>query len=213
MVKNESQGFPWISHFTGNKAGIINAMEHSAAFANPRRNVAALGIEHGMRVADFGAGSGAYTLAIATHLSGSGHVIAVDVQRDLLRRIKNEATRRGYKNIDIVWGDLEVPGSSKIADRHLDFVLISNLLFQVEEKIRVLEEARRVLKPSGRLAIIDWADSTLPTKGPNRGRVGPHRREVVSQTALSEMADRVGFIFDREFKAGSHHYGLLFRVK
>ena len=177
----------------------------TSSFAHPARNVAAFQIGHGSRVADFGAGSGAYTFAIAEHLSGSGHVIAVDIQRDLLRRIKNEATRRGYKNVDIVWGDLEVLGSSKIADRHLDFVLISNLLFQVQEKVRVLYEARRVLKPQGRLAIIDWAESF---KG-----MGPQKREVVSKEAGRELAEGVGFVLEREFSAGAHHYGLLFRVK
>ena len=193
--------------------GIMNVMQNTTydtrskkvSFAHPVRNVVAFGIEHGSRVADFGAGSGAYTLALAEYLSGSGHVIAVDIQRDLLRRIKNEATRRGYKNVDIVWGDLEVPGTSKITDRHLDFVLISNLLFQVEEKSRVLEEARRALKPRGRLAVIDWSESF---KG-----MGPQKREVVPKDAARELAERAGFVFEREFSAGAHHYGLLFRVQ
>ena len=184
--------------------------EHSASFStnhfvHPERSVVAFGIEHGMRVADFGSGSGAYVLAIAQHLSHSGHVVAVDIQRDLLQRTKNEAARHGYKNVDIVWGDLEVPGSSKIADTNFDRVLISNLLFQVEEKSRVLEEARRVLKKNGRLIIMDWTESF--------GGMGPHKRSVLVKSAARELAEKAGFVFEREFSPGAHHYGLIFTVQ
>src|SRR6266704_2203579 len=88
---------------------------NTAGFAHPHTNVAAFGLEHGMHVADFGSGSGHYVLAMAEALAGTGHVYAIDVQRDLLKRTQNEATKRGIKNISIVWGDLEASRSSKIA--------------------------------------------------------------------------------------------------
>lgn len=176
----------------------------TAGFAHPPRNVAALGIAPGMRIADFGAGSGHYIHEIAERLSNSGHVYAIDIQQDLLRRIKNDAHKRGYKNVEIIWADLEKPGGSKIADRHLDIVLVSNLLFQVAEKSAVLEEARRILKPSGRLIVIDWSESF--------GGLGPHKKEVVKKGQARELAERAGFIFEKEFEAGAHHYGLVFTV-
>ena len=63
-------------------------------FAHPGRTVSLFSIESGMTVADFGAGSGAYIFAIAEALQGSGTVYAIDVQRDLLKRIHSEATDR-----------------------------------------------------------------------------------------------------------------------
>ncbi|MEK7156799.1 MAG: methyltransferase domain-containing protein [Patescibacteria group bacterium] len=173
-------------------------------FAHPKRNVAALGIEPGMSVADFGSGSGIYVLHIAEALENSGRVYAIDVQRDLLRRVKNEANRRGFKNVDIIWTDLEHPGSSKLADKTLDLVLISNLLFQIENKAAVLTEAGRVLKPAGRLAIIDWAESF--------GGLGPLKNDVVPEEKARELAKQSGFELQREFPAGAHHYGLIFRL-
>lgn len=186
-----------------------HASQHSGVhlntegFAHPHRNVSALGIQEGMQVADFGSGSGAYVLAMAEALRNTGHIYAVDVQRDLLKRIHNEALRRKYKNVSVIWGDLEVPGSSKIADRHLDLVLISNLLFQVEDKEFVLAEAARVLKAQGRLAMIDWSDSY--------GGMGPRKEDVVTQDEAFEMAKRAGFILVREFPAGAHHWGLIMK--
>lgn len=175
----------------------------TAGFAHPTRNVAALGIEPGMAVADFGSGSGAYVLAIAEQLQNQGHVYAIDVQQDLLRRIKNDAHKKGYKNVEILWSDLEKPNGSKIASRHLDLVLVSNLLFQLDDKHAPLIEAWRILKPTGTLAVIDWSDSF--------GGLGPIKKHVVKKEAARELAESAGFEFVREFQAGAHHFGLIFR--
>ncbi|MBI4079732.1 class I SAM-dependent methyltransferase [Candidatus Kaiserbacteria bacterium] len=172
-------------------------------FAHPRSNVAALGLQSGMRVVDFGAGSGAYVLSIAERLEGSGVVYAIDVQRELLRRIHNEAQRRGYKNVEVIWADLETPRASKLADSSIDLVLISNLLFQVPDKAPVLREARRIVKPVGRVAVIDWAESF--------GGMGPVEEDVVSKGNAIELAGKSGLDLEREFVAGAHHYGLMFR--
>src|SRR3989344_5972259 len=176
----------------------------TANFAHPKRNVAALGIEPGMSVADFGSGSGIYVLHIAESLENAGRVYAIDVQRDLLRRAKNEAHRRGFKNVDVIWTDLERADSSKLGDKTLDLVLISNLLFQIENKAAVLAEAWRILKPAGRLGIIDWAESF--------GGLGPVKSDVVTKDAATELARDSGFELQREFSAGAHHYGLIFKL-
>jgi ubiquinone/menaquinone biosynthesis C-methylase UbiE len=178
---------------------------HAApAFAHPARNVGALGIEPGMSVADFGSGSGAYVLAIAERLENSGHVYAIDVQRDLLRRVHTEAHKRGFKNVAVIWADLEKPEASKLRERSLDVVLVSNLLFQITDKAAVLEEAWRILRPRGQLAIIDWSDSF--------GGMGPVKQDVVKKEDALALAQRSGFELNREFTAGAHHYGLTFRL-
>jgi ubiquinone/menaquinone biosynthesis C-methylase UbiE len=173
-------------------------------FAHPTRNVGALGIEPGMVVADFGSGSGAYVLAIAEVLAGSGKVYAVDVQKDLLRRTHNEAVKRGFSIVHILWCDLEKPHGSKLADKSCDVVLVSNLLFQVEDKREVMREAKRVLRPRGTLAIIDWQESF--------GGLGPIKEHVFNKSSALSLASATGFVFNREFNAGAHHYGLIFHL-
>jgi ubiquinone/menaquinone biosynthesis C-methylase UbiE len=184
--------------------------EHAAGFehahkqfAHPVRNVAALGVQPGMKVADFGSGSGAYVLAIAKELQGSGHVYAIDIQKDLLRRTKNEAEKLGYKNVEVLWGDLEAENGSKIADDTLDLVLISNLLFQIGDKRQVIAEAKRILRPNGRLAVIEWSESF--------GGLGPHKDDVVTKEQVLTLARAVELSFVKEFPVGAHHYGLIFR--
>lgn len=174
----------------------------TVGFAHPPRNVAALGIEPGMSVADLGSGSGAYVMLIAEALAGSGHVYAVDVQKDLLRRTYNDARKRGLKNVKVLWGDLERPGGSKLADDSQDLVLVSNLLFQVEDKGAVLAEAARIAKKGGRVAVIDWTDSF--------GGMGPTKETVFKKEWAIDAAREAGHALSGEFAAGAHHYGLIF---
>jgi ubiquinone/menaquinone biosynthesis C-methylase UbiE len=174
-----------------------------AGFAHPKTNTDALGVKPGMVVVDFGAGSGAYVWHVAEQLKGSGMVYAVDVQNDLLRRIKNEAERKSIKVVETIWGDIEKREGSKLADACADIVLMSNILFQLDDKRAGLTEARRILKDDGVLAIIDWTSS--------HGGMGPQPRDVVHKDAAIVLAHESGFDLASDFAAGAHHYGLLMK--
>lgn len=181
-------------------------LKNALSFAHPGRNVELLKLNAGMNVADFGSGSGAYVFEMAKAVGPGGHVYAVDIQKDLLRRTKNEAEQRGVHNVEVLWGDVEDPGGSKISDHSLDLVLLSNVLFQVQNKDRVLGEAKRVLKDTGRLAIIDWTD--VPFSG---SRIGPHEGAIVSKKDLLADASRLGFSLECEFDPGAHHFGVMLK--
>src|ERR1700761_7861022 len=128
----------------------------SAHFADPRSNVLQLGLHDGMRIADLGAGSGHYAIAAAHAVGKDGHVYAVDVQEDILAHLRDSAHRAGVRTIDTIWGNLEKAGGTKLRDASVDGVIMSNVLFQLEDPKPAVAEARRIVKAGGKVLVIDW---------------------------------------------------------
>lgn len=171
-------------------------------FADPAQNIQSFGFVENMKVADFGAGTGAYALLLAKRL-GEGQVYAVEVQKDLLDSLMLEARRRHLTNLKPIWGDIEKPLGSKLRDGEADGVLFSNILFQTKSAYSAVLEAKRVLKPGGIVVAIDWSDSF--------GGLGPSPADVVTAAAAEKIFAEAGFKKVGEFAAGPHHWGRRFQ--
>jgi ubiquinone/menaquinone biosynthesis C-methylase UbiE len=174
----------------------------SAHFSDPRQNVLQLGLREGMKVGDFGAGSGHYARAIAGIVGKSGKVYAIDVQEDVLKHLKLNAHPAHFSIIEAVWGDLEKAGGSSLRDASLDAIVLANTLFQVENRPGLLGEIQRVLKPEGKLLVIDWAGAY--------GGMGPDAHRIVPEHEAEAFFIHGGFHKVKSFRAGPHHYGLVF---
>ena len=174
----------------------------SANFSDPRENVLQVGLREGMKVGDFGAGSGHYARAAAVIVGRSGKVYAIDIQEDVLKHLKLNTHERHQRVIETVWGDIEKPGGTHLRDASLDAVLLANTLFQVENRFGLLKEIQRVLKPGGKLMVVDWAGSY--------GGIGPSPERVVPEHAAEEFFISGGFYKAKSFRAGPHQYGILF---
>jgi ubiquinone/menaquinone biosynthesis C-methylase UbiE len=102
-----------------------------------------------MTIADLGAGEGAFSLLLAQRAT---RVIAVDSSARMVEVGKTQARRQGVKNLEYRVGDMEeVP----IEDRAVDLVFFSQSLHHALHPERALAEAHRILKPGGRIAILD----------------------------------------------------------
>ena len=175
------------------------------SFSNPEKIIASLDVQSGARVADLGAGSGAYAFALARAVGESGKIFAVEVQKELLSRLEREAHAQKIFNIEGVWGDAEEAGGTHLADASCDAAIATNILFQAPNKAALATEASRLLKPRGKLLIVDWKGSY--------GGVGPTPDAVVSEKKAREIFEGAGFVFERVVDAGAHHYGMIFRKK
>jgi len=177
-------------------------MEESS-FLIPSVTLAAAHVEEGMHVADFGAGSGFFTIAAAGLVGASGVVWAVDMQPDLLTRIKSHALAAHHKNVEIVRGDLEAPKGSSLPEGQFDLVMVTNILFSLEHTKPFIEEAWRVLKPDGRVLVVDWKDSF--------DGMGPHPDHVVTAGKARDLFEKGGFAYIGDVPAGEYHWGFLVR--
>lgn len=172
-------------------------------FSHPERVVQELHVPKGAKVADFGAGSGYFTLHLAEMVGPEGVVTAVDVLPSALEVIKGRAQDRGLLNVVYVRGNLETLGSSRLADNSQDMVLLANILFQSQKKGAVLEEAYRVLRPAGELVIVDWFPHAV---------FGPKEKGwKLSAAEGRRLGEEAGFSFEREIHASSNHWGMVFK--
>lgn len=208
-------------------------------FLSPEDIVADFKVRSGDHVADFGAGHGYFTIALARAVGRDGKVWAVDVQQAALDMVRSRAMAEHLLNIEYVRADLERADASPLPDRFMDLVLMGNLLFQAEDRQAVLHQAWRCLRSGGRLAMIEWSapDSVRPLAAspaadvaisagtsplgavqPSAGNVssgiiGPAPAVRIKKADARGLAAQAGFETDREFAAGPHHYGLLFIKK
>ena len=130
-------------------------------FSHPEKNITQAYVGEGMVVADFGSGSGHHAIAAARAVGKYGKVYAIDVQIDLLHKIKKDAERQGLDNVDILHADLEQERGSGLADHSVDRVFIFNTLFFSEVRSTIVGEAFRILRSKGRLAIIEILEPHL----------------------------------------------------
>jgi ArsR family transcriptional regulator len=102
-----------------------------------------------MVIADLGAGEGAFSLLLAQRAK---KVIAVDTSAKMIEVAREQALRNGVKNVEFRLGDMEeVPIKAATAD----LVWISQSLHHALHPGRALAEANRILRPGGRIVILD----------------------------------------------------------
>jgi ubiquinone/menaquinone biosynthesis C-methylase UbiE len=168
-------------------------------FSDPAVNLSRLGLNEGMKVVDLGAGSGFYSLEAARKVGKSGRVYAVEIQKELLERVRSTGQMQGLRNIEVIWGNVEKIGGTKLRDNIADRVIASNILFQLEKPEDFALEIKRILKLGGKVLITDWSETSA---------LGP--KVPFSANKAKALFEKFGFKLDQSFGAGDHHYGLVF---
>ena len=148
-------------------------------------------------VADLGCGEGYLTIEAA---AWARQVYGVDRSADVLARAKAMAARRKVTNIDWRRGELEdVP----LDDTSVDVVMLSQALHHADKPDVALAEANRILRPGGRVILLDldehdetWVKSTLGDRwlgfAPDRLRAlltGAGFSDVTIRTGASRQGD------------------------
>lgn len=168
-------------------------------FLNVNEVLTNLELKDSMLAAEFGCGSAEFSLRLAKKLS-HGRVYALDIQEEKLSALKGRMTHDKVTNILTAVCDLEAPKGSTLQDGALDVVLITNVLFQAENKDIIIEEAARVVKTGGQVLVVDWLK-----EGPFSPKEG-----MIKPDEAKKMAVKAGLTLKKEFAVGDYHYGLVF---
>ena len=167
-------------------------------FSDPIKNLKAFGLRDDNIVADLGAGTGFYSVGTGQIVT-RGKVYAIEINKDFLETIKHKVKDAHLDNVEIIWGDIEKRGGTKLADGVVDAVIASNVLSQVEDKEKFIEETKRILKPHGKALIIDWSpDSSVISL-----------KRAIAKSVAQTMFEKKGFTVERTVDAGAHHYGII----
>ena len=168
-------------------------------FVNPSEILSGLLLKKDMIAVDFGCGSGGWVIPLAQKLE-DGIVYAVDVQESALSAMMGKANLQGIGNIKKVLADVEkeIP---QIKDTSCDLILMTNLLFQIENKENPFKEAKRILNHNGKVLVVEWGMESP---------FGPLQESRISSGRVAEIAQKVGFILEKEIETGGYHYGMLF---
>lgn len=145
-----------------------------------------LKLKEGEVFLDMGCGAGDYTIQASKILGDSGVVYALDVWEELISNLEEEAAINGLKNIKGIATD--ITDKLPIEDNSIDVCFIATVLHTMHMpniKENLFNEIRRVLKPDGRLAIIECKKE--------QRHFGPPMHMRLSSEEMEAFASQHGF--------------------
>ena len=176
-----------------------------ALWPDPAAVLNAVGLIPGTEAIDLCSGDGWFTLHIAW---AARHVVAIDIDRDMLDAARHRLHQNGISNCDFVVGDAyEV---RKLAPRPADFVFMANAFHGVPDRPRLARAVREVLKPAGHFAIVNWhqrpREETTVLGEPR----GPRTELRLSPEQTVEAVEAGGLMLARIVELPPYHYGAVF---
>jgi ubiquinone/menaquinone biosynthesis C-methylase UbiE len=123
----------------------------------------ALKLRGGDTVADLGAGSGYFTFRIAPRVGGTGKVLAVEIQDEMLQTIRQRAQALKVTNVEAVKGNETDPN---LPAKAVDLVLMVDVYHELAYPFEVMTKIREALKPGGRVVFVEYRkeDPDVPIK-------------------------------------------------
>jgi ubiquinone/menaquinone biosynthesis C-methylase UbiE len=171
------------------------------AWQKPKEVVRALEIGRGMSVADVGAGTGYFTRYLTAAVGEGGTVFAVDTEPSLVVHLRERAEVEHAPNVVPI---LASPDNPRLPAGTVDLVLMVDTLHHIDDRVSYLRRLQRVLKPGGRVAIVDFKkEGDVP--------VGPPPEHRLARSQVVEEFQSAGYRLVAAPEVLPYQYVLIFR--
>jgi len=116
-----------------------------------------MSIRPGMRVADVGAGSGYYTMALARAVGPKGEVLAQDVVPEYLASLRKRVQKAGFANVRVGLGEMHDP---RLPKESLDAAILVHMYHEIAQPYGLLYNLASAMRPGSRIGIVDLDRAT-----------------------------------------------------
>ncbi len=156
-----------------------------------------LGLKDGMSVADIGCGSGLFSYAFAEYVNPHGKLVGFDIQQACIDHCEKKKTP-AHKHVSFV-----LNGSDRIGakDGSFDAAVMIVVAHELPEPQKFFHEVARILKPGGRLALIEW--QMAQTKN------GPDLSERIAPDTLEKLLNEAEFSIVKNEVPSENHYMII----
>jgi ubiquinone/menaquinone biosynthesis C-methylase UbiE len=160
----------------------------------PEETLLKFNVEDNGTLLDVGCGVGYFTIP-ASKLLKNNKVMGIDILPEVLDLAKERS--EGINNIEFRNSE---EYAFPVESDSVKYVIISNVIHEVEDKARYFKEVKRVLKAGGYFLIIDWDK--------RKTEMGPPIHERVSIDEMMEFCSKAGFRTIERVNVSPNHYGL-----
>ena len=169
--------------------------EERRKWQNPEEILADAGVQPAIIFIDIGCGFGFFAVPAAKIIGPKGVVCGVDIDSEALHELRERASKADLRNIRVKLAPAE---DVSLCERCADMAFIGIALHDFSDPLKVLQNAKRALKPTGRLVNLDWRKEPMP--------FGPPLEIRFSEEEAASLITKAGFTVESVKSSGPYHY-------
>ena len=152
-------------------------------------------LRSGMVFLDIGCGEGFFSILAAKKVGETGKVFAVDIDASAIEKFKQKVEAQGLKNIVAKVGKAE---DTVLCNGCADFIFYCMDIHDFADPVKVLKNAKQMIKANGQLIDLDWKKIDMP--------FGPPLAIRFSEEKASGLLRSAGFTIADVRNIGPYHY-------
>jgi ubiquinone/menaquinone biosynthesis C-methylase UbiE len=162
---------------------------------DPKEILTEIGLMPGMVFVDLGCGDGYFAIPAALMVGQEGKVIAIDIDEDAIGRLRQQAVEEGLGQLS---AEVRAAEETIACEGCADFVFFGINLHDFADPAQVIRNAKRMLRPGGRLVDLDWKAEPMP--------FGPPLEKRFALVKARQLIESAGFHVTSVAEAGPYHY-------